>query len=116
MLTDEDIDALFDGDPPADPPSLPSLPSLPSCPESTDVEESLADLLSLSEPFEKNKMPASSGYTSKVKVHDRYKVVGFISSGTYGRVYKAIGHNGQAGDFAIKKYVHPFSSNSAIHR
>ena len=46
----------------------------------------------------------SSGYISKVKVHDRYKVVGFISSGTYGRVYKATGRNGQSGDFAIKKY------------
>jgi hypothetical protein len=31
--------------------------------------------------------------------------VGFISSGTYGRVYKAIGKNGQKGEFAIKKFV-----------
>ena len=46
-----------------------------------------------------------NGYTSKVRVLDRYKVVGFISSGTYGRVYKAIGVNGQSGDFAIKKYI-----------
>ena len=46
-----------------------------------------------------------NGYTSKVHVLDRYKVVGFISSGTYGRVYKAIGVNGQSGDFAIKKYI-----------
>ncbi len=46
---------------------------------------------------------------SKVKVLDRYKVVGFISSGTYGRVYKAVGHNGQVGEFAIKKYVYPAS-------
>ena len=46
-----------------------------------------------------------SGYRSKVRVQDRYKVVGFISSGTYGRVYKAIGINGQVGEFAIKKYV-----------
>ena len=36
---------------------------------------------------------------------DRYKVVGFISSGTYGRVYKAVGHNGMSGEFAIKKFV-----------
>ena len=46
-------------------------------------------------------MPMSS-YTSKVRVHGKYKVVGFISSGTYGRVYKAVMRNGQPGDFAIK--------------
>lgn len=45
----------------------------------------------------------SPGYISKVKVYDRYNVVGFISSGTYGRVYKATGKNGQSGEFAIKK-------------
>lgn len=47
----------------------------------------------------------SGGYTSKVRVHDRYKVVGFISSGTYGRVYKAQGRSGQVGEFAIKKWI-----------
>lgn len=45
------------------------------------------------------------GYTSKVRVRDRYHIVGFISSGTYGRVYKAIGKNGQKGEFAIKKLI-----------
>ncbi len=44
------------------------------------------------------------GYQSKVRVGDRYKVIGFISSGTYGRVYKAHGRQGQAGEFAIKKF------------
>ncbi|KAI0440427.1 cyclin-dependent protein [Xylaria telfairii] len=44
------------------------------------------------------------GYQSKVKVMDKYRVVGFISSGTYGRVYKAHGRQGQVGDFAIKKF------------
>ncbi|KAI0967134.1 cyclin-dependent protein [Xylaria arbuscula] len=44
------------------------------------------------------------GYQSKVKVMDKYRVVGFISSGTYGRVYKALGRQGQPGDFAIKKF------------
>jgi hypothetical protein len=44
------------------------------------------------------------GYQSKVRVIDRYKVIGFISSGTYGRVYKAIGRHGQTGQFAIKKF------------
>ena len=51
-------------------------------------------------------MPAN-GYTSKVRVLDKYKVIGFISSGTYGRVYKAVGLNGQSGEFAIKKYMFP---------
>lgn len=31
----------------------------------------------------------SNGYTAKVKVQEKYNIVGFISSGTYGRVYKA---------------------------
>lgn len=46
----------------------------------------------------------NTGYQSKVRVIDRYKVIGFISSGTYGRVYKAVGRNGQTGEFAIKKF------------
>jgi len=45
------------------------------------------------------------GYTSKVHIREKYHIVGFISSGTYGRVYKAVGRNGQKGDFAIKKFV-----------
>ncbi|RKF81815.1 Serine/threonine-protein kinase SSN3 [Golovinomyces cichoracearum] len=44
------------------------------------------------------------GYHTKVRVIDRYKVIGFISSGTYGRVYKAVGRQGQPGEFAIKKF------------
>ena len=61
--------------------------------------------LLLPESSEARKMPPTNGYTSKVRVLDRYEVVGFISSGTYGRVYKAVGHNGMVGDFAIKKFV-----------
>lgn len=61
------------------------------------------DLLDNTETQEAKKSQPSNGYTSKVKVYDRYKVVGFISSGTYGRVYKAVGINGQVGEFAIKK-------------
>lgn len=44
------------------------------------------------------------GYQSKVRVVDKYKVIGFISSGTYGRVYKAVSRQGQPGEFAIKKF------------
>ncbi|KAL1845530.1 hypothetical protein VTK73DRAFT_495 [Phialemonium thermophilum] len=44
------------------------------------------------------------GYHSKVRVVDKYKVVGFISSGTYGRVYKALSRSGSGGEFAIKKF------------
>jgi cyclin-dependent kinase 8/11 len=47
----------------------------------------------------------SEGYTSKKRVHDRYKIVGFISSGTYGRVYKATSKDGTERYFAIKKWV-----------
>lgn len=44
-----------------------------------------------------------AGYSSKKRINERYKIVGFISSGTYGRVYKAEGRNGRIGEFAIKK-------------
>ena len=40
------------------------------------------------DPFDR-KMPSGS-YTSKVRVRENYHIVGFISSGTYGRVYKAV--------------------------
>lgn len=46
-----------------------------------------------------------TGYNNKKRVNERYKIVGFISSGTYGRVYKAEGRNGRTGEFAIKKCV-----------
>ncbi|KAF2005664.1 cyclin-dependent protein kinase-like protein Ssn3 [Amniculicola lignicola CBS 123094] len=45
-----------------------------------------------------------AGYQTKKRVNERYKIVGFISSGTYGRVYKAEGRNGRVGEFAIKKF------------
>ncbi|KAI9784574.1 MAG: cyclin-dependent protein kinase [Geoglossum umbratile] len=54
--------------------------------------------------FEDPSDPKKMGYTSKVRVLDRYKIIGFISSGTYGRVYKAEGRNGLQGEFAIKKF------------
>ena len=31
-----------------------------------------------------------NGYTAKVRVDQKYDIIGFISSGTYGRVYKAV--------------------------
>ena len=64
------------------------------------------DSSEITESSEARKMPPTNGYTSKVRVLDRYKVVGFISSGTYGKVYKAVGHNGMVGEFAIKKSLH----------
>lgn len=87
----------------------------PGSPESDTTEPTYFDpyylepyshnFLSLTESSEARKMPPNNGYTSKVRELDRYKVVGFISSGTYGRVYKAVGHNEMAGEFAIKKFV-----------
>jgi cyclin-dependent kinase 8/11 len=59
-------------------------------------------LSSCKENINSRRQPGT-GYTSKVRVRDRYHIVGFISSGTYGRVYKALGKNGQKGEFAIKK-------------
>lgn len=49
---------------------------------------------------------APTAYTSKVKVRENYQIVGFISSGTYGRVYKAVGRN-KPGDG-----ISPTSANS----
>src|ERR1700743_64486 len=37
-------------------------------------------------------------------VASKYKIVGFISSGTYGRVYKAISKDGVENVHAIKKF------------
>ena len=38
---------------------------------------------------------ASAAYASQRHINDNYDVVGFISSGTYGRVYKARGKGGR---------------------
>jgi hypothetical protein len=51
-------------------------------------------------------MIGQATYTRK-RIYERYKIIGFISSGTYGRVYKAQGKTGQIGEFAIKKCVLP---------
>lgn len=43
-------------------------------------------------------------YRSKVRVLEKYHIIGFISSGTYGRVYKARSKTpGNTQEFAIKK-------------
>ncbi|KAI5289736.1 cyclin-dependent protein kinase [Ascosphaera aggregata] len=47
---------------------------------------------------------SSHRYRNKARIKDKYEIVGFISSGTYGRVYKAVGKLGQKGEFAIKKF------------
>jgi len=45
------------------------------------------------------------GHQPKRRLQDHYCITGFISSGTYGRVFKAEGINGTSGVFAIKKYT-----------
>jgi cyclin-dependent kinase 8/11 len=55
-----------------------------------------------------------SGGVIKRRIYERYKIIGFISSGTYGRVYKASGRNGEIAEFAIKKYVGSFALKSWI--
>lgn len=37
-------------------------------------------------------------------VNSKYQILGFISSGTYGRVYKAQSRDGSGGMYAIKKF------------
>ena len=66
-----------------------------------------------------DRQTTSTAYRTKVRVRQKYQIVGFISSGTYGRVYKAINRNSSnsiTGDrheahtsaprevFAIKKF------------
>ncbi|KAL3466232.1 serine/threonine-protein kinase SSN3 [Aspergillus heterothallicus] len=89
------------------PPSSSGPLTATSRPAAATVSQSLSLKRSLQATVEENissRRPTASGYTSKVRVRDRYHIVGFISSGTYGRVYKALGKNGQKGEFAIKKF------------
>jgi hypothetical protein len=53
-------------------------------------------------------MASSAMNPLRKRIYERYKIIGFISSGTYGRVYKAQGKSGQSGEFAIKKYASAF--------
>ena len=55
------------------------------------------------DPSDGKKMVTPS-YDSKKKIRQLYEVVGFISSGTYGRVYKAKSKT-RGGVYAIKKWV-----------
>jgi cyclin-dependent kinase 8/11 len=61
------------------------------------------------------KKSSGNTYTAKVKISQKYNIIGFISSGTYGRVYKAVQRNqgdtqspttpdGKKELFAIKKF------------
>ncbi len=51
----------------------------------------------------------------RVKVLDKYTIVGFISSGTYGRVYKAVSKVGNEGrEYAIKKFK-PDKEGEVVH-
>jgi cyclin-dependent kinase 8/11 len=72
----------------------------------------MASILSSGRAVDK-KHPGNN-YTAKVKISQKYNIIGFISSGTYGRVYKAVERNpkgdpsipvGAAGKelYAIKK-------------
>jgi hypothetical protein len=58
--------------------------------------------VSFLDPADSRKM-VSPSYDSKKKIMQLYDVVGFISSGTYGRVYKAKSKS-RGGVYAIKKY------------
>ena len=75
-------------------------PTVASGPGSVRLKRSLQKVFD--DPAAHSQGPIA--YQSRVRVMDKYKVIGFISSGTYGRVYKALGRQGQAGEFAIKKF------------
>jgi hypothetical protein len=73
-----------------------------------------------------DKKAAGNSYTAKVKIGQKYNIIGFISSGTYGRVYKAVEKNPR-GDtsspvgtsstkelYAIKKYAASLNCSSVL--
>ncbi|KAM0256600.1 hypothetical protein ACHAQJ_004887 [Trichoderma viride] len=43
----------------------------------------------------------SAGYQPKARVTERYRIIGFISSGTYGRVYKAVSRTSNGEGIAV---------------
>lgn len=73
---------------------------------STDQFPKLMDPSPKTDQGDANRNPIS-GYTSKVHVQEKYEIIGFISSGTYGRVYKAVGRDERKREYAIKKFVDP---------
>ncbi|TVY55104.1 Serine/threonine-protein kinase SSN3 [Lachnellula suecica] len=85
----------------SNPPSSGGGPSSVSASRTQTLKRSVQQ--AFDDPADRGIAP-NTGYVSKVRVIDRYKVIGFISSGTYGRVYKAVGRHGQPGEFAIKKF------------
>jgi cyclin-dependent kinase 8/11 len=42
--------------------------------------------------------------SARRNVNSKYNIIGFISSGTYGRVYKAISREEEGKTYAIKKF------------
>lgn len=42
-----------------------------------------------------DRKPRPFGYTARIKVDEKYEIIGFISSGTYGRVFKAVSKRGE---------------------
>ncbi|CAK7206475.1 cyclin-dependent protein kinase [Sporothrix eucalyptigena] len=79
-------------------------PTGASGPASGSVMRSQGLKRSVQAAFEDTDRGGYVGYQSKVRVTDKYRVIGFISSGTYGRVYKAVSRQGLPGEFAIKKF------------
>jgi cyclin-dependent kinase 8/11 len=60
----------------------------------------------LTDPLDATVARTTIGYQNGSSILERYSVTDFISSGTYSRVYKALGQPGhsQFGEFAIKKF------------
>ncbi|CZR62463.1 related to cyclin-dependent kinase E-1 [Phialocephala subalpina] len=88
----------------ATPPSTSSGPESVSGHRTQSIKRNLP--ATFEDPLDRGKARARIGYKCKTSILDSYSVVGFISSGTYGRVYKALGQPGHnlPGEFAIKKF------------
>ncbi|TID27618.1 Nitrilotriacetate monooxygenase component A [Venturia nashicola] len=68
------------------------------------ISDSVAVLTAFDDPADSSKMSmiGQPMYTRK-RIGERYKIIGFISSGTYGRVYKARSNKGEVGEFKPDK-------------
>ncbi|PHH90949.1 hypothetical protein CDD83_2156 [Cordyceps sp. RAO-2017] len=63
--------------------------------------------------FDDHHHDRSPGFQPRARVTERYRIVGFISSGTYGRVYKAVSRSGGTATGAVVAARHHAAASAA---